>query len=246
VVKLLRHDLHILSGAYALDALEGAERDRFEHHLHRCQPCAHEVGGLRETATRLATAAAVVPPQGLRVRVLAAVARTRQASPAVDQQQRPAPRSTWVPRLAAAVAAVGVAAAVVLGVAQLDARHRLDQTRAQSRAMAAVLAAPDARIMKQPTSAGGVATVVVSAGRHEMIFSTAGLPGLPAAKVYELWVMGPPGTRSAGLLAAEAGRTTPILASGLRSGDLVGLTVEPAGGTAQPTSKPILVMPLPA
>lgn len=78
------------------------------------------------------------------------------------------------------------------------------------------------------------------------IFSTAGLPALPAAKVYQLWLMGPPGTRSAGLLAAGAGRTTLVLASGLRPGDQAGLTVEPAGGTAEPTSTPILAMPLPA
>ena len=246
MVKLLRHDLHILTGAYALDALEGAERDRFEHHLHRCQPCAHEVGGLRETASRLAMAVAVVPPPALRGRVLAAVARTRQAPPAIDPQPRSAHRPAWVPRLAAAVAAAGIAAAAVLGVVQVRTQDGLDRSRAQSRAMAAVLAAPDARIMKQPTLAGGVATVVVSPARHEVIFAAAGLPGLPPAKVYELWVMGPPGTRPAGLLAAEAGRTTPVLASGLRPGDQVGLTVEPAGGTSQPTGKAILVMPLPS
>jgi anti-sigma-K factor RskA len=58
--------------------------------------------------------------------------------------------------------------------------------------------------------------------------------------------MGPPRTRSAGLipLAAE-GRTAPLLAAGLRAGDRVGVTVEPAGGTSQPTTTPILVMPVP-
>ena len=59
--------------------------------------------------------------------------------------------------------------------------------------------------------------------------------------------MGPGGTRSAGLLpAAQAGRTEPVLASGLIHGDRMGVTVEPAGGTARPTTPPVAVMPLPA
>ena len=58
--------------------------------------------------------------------------------------------------------------------------------------------------------------------------------------------MGPPRTRSAGLLRpATGGHTAPVLAAGLQAGDQVGVTVEPAGGTAQPTTTPILVMSLP-
>ena len=57
-MRLLRHDLHSLSGAYALDALEGgAERDRFSRHLNRCSSCASEVRGFREVATAMAFAA---------------------------------------------------------------------------------------------------------------------------------------------------------------------------------------------
>ena len=48
-MKLLRHDLHALTGVYALDAIDGSERDRFEHHLLHCQPCENEVRGLQET-----------------------------------------------------------------------------------------------------------------------------------------------------------------------------------------------------
>ena len=46
--------------------------------------------------------------------------------------------------------------------------------------------------------------------------------------------------------AGPAGRTVPVLAEGLIQGDQVGLTVEPAGGTRQPTTTPVLVMTLPA
>ena len=57
-MKLFRHDLHSLTGAYALDALEeGAESERFARHLDRCSSCASEVRGFREVATELAFAA---------------------------------------------------------------------------------------------------------------------------------------------------------------------------------------------
>ena len=78
-MRLLRHDPHSLSGAYALDALElGAEHDRFTRHLSRCPSCASEVRGFREVATAMAFAATAEPPAGLRDQVLAAAARTRQ------------------------------------------------------------------------------------------------------------------------------------------------------------------------
>lgn len=160
-MKLLRHDLHMLTGVYSLGALDDAERDRFERHLRRCQPCAHEVRGFRVVATRLALAVARPTPPQLRERVLAAALRTPQL-PSVTRQPRTGTRPAWPLRLAAGVAAVGVAAAIVLGVVQVNAQHELERARAQSRALAAVLAAPDVRVRTAPTSVGGTATVVVS------------------------------------------------------------------------------------
>jgi len=47
-MRLLRQDLHTLTGAYALDALaDGSELTRFSRHLNRCQSCASEVRGFR-------------------------------------------------------------------------------------------------------------------------------------------------------------------------------------------------------
>jgi anti-sigma-K factor RskA len=78
-----------------------------------------------------------------------------------------------------------------------------------------------------------------------MVFTSHGLPPLPPGKVYQLWFIGPPTVRSAGLLpAAQAGQAGPVLASGLVRGDEIGLTVEPAGGTRKPTTTPILIIKL--
>ena len=76
-----RPEPHTLAGAYALDALTGADRARFERHLARCPQCAQEICGLREATARLAAAAAEQPPAGLTERALAAAARTRQLPP---------------------------------------------------------------------------------------------------------------------------------------------------------------------
>ena len=80
-----------------------------------------------------------------------------------------------------------------------------------------------------------------------MIITTAGLPALGGGRVYEVWFLAPGRIQRAGLLPQPAaGRTSPVLATGLAAGDRIGLTVEPSGGTRQPTTTPILVMTLPA
>jgi anti-sigma-K factor RskA len=244
-VKLLRHDLHTLTGVYALDAIDGAERERFEHHLHRCQPCDHEVRGLQETATRLAVAAARVPPPDLKVAVLTAAARTRQHPPLSDVRSLPEPRTRWRPRLAGVVAAAATAVAIALGVT-LGVQHgELSNARAQQRQVAAVLNATDARIVTARTSLGGTVTVVVASRLHELVYTTSGLPALSHARVYQLWLMGPSANTSAGLLPrGSGGSTAPLLAAGLARGDRFGVTVEPAGGSKQPTTKPIVAIPV--
>ena len=110
-----------------------------------------------------------------------------------------------------------------------------------------MLAAPDARVESAPATVGGTVTAVMSPRQQEAVVSTAGVPALPGGKVYQLWVMSSSGARPAGLLpASRQGATTPVLADGVRAGDRLGITVEPAGGTAHPTTTPVVVMPVPA
>ena len=142
-MRFLRHDMHSLSGAYALDALEGgAERDRFTRHMNRCQSCASEVRGFREVATALAIAATAEAPPELRDRVLAAAARTRQLPPEIKTHARPRrTRRTvpWVPWLSGVVAAASIVVAVLFGFAQAHTQQELNQARAQNQAIALVL-----------------------------------------------------------------------------------------------------------
>jgi hypothetical protein len=249
-MPFLRHDMHSLSGAYALDALDaGAERDRFARHMSHCSSCASEVRGFREVATALAFAATAEPPPELRDRVLTAAARTRQLPPEVRTHARP-PRTRswvpWVPWLSGVVATASIVVAVLFGFAQAHTQQQLNQAQAENEAISLLLSSPQVTLLSRSTTKGGVATVVLAAARHQLVVVTNGLPALPAGKVYQLWLIGKTKIVSAGLLpAATSGRTAPVLASGVVKGDTLGLTVEPAPGSAQPTTKPILALPLP-
>ncbi|MBO0819580.1 MAG: anti-sigma factor [Nocardiopsaceae bacterium] len=246
------HDPHALAGVYALNALDESERDRFERHLRGCRACEAEVRGFTATATALGLASAVEPPARLRERVMAAAAVTRQFPPETANQEtaprrRPVPGSwlgAWlVPRLGLTAGAVGLAVAAVASVVAVGARDQLNSVQAHAAVITAVLSAPDARIASASTAAGGTATVVVSASKRELVFTSAGLAPLPSSKVYELWFLGPGAPRRAGLVPASSGGSTPpVLASGLSPEDKIGVTVEPAGGTAVPTTTPIVIL----
>jgi anti-sigma-K factor RskA len=143
------------------------------------------------------------------------------------------------------VAAASVIAVITLTVALVQTRSQLDRARQQQARIAAVLAAPDARAISQPTSAGGTATVVYSRSNRALVVTSAQLPPAPPGKVYQLWLLGPPKVRPEGFLRpAPNGRSAPVLVPGLVRGDQLGVTVEPAGGTLKPTTTPILVLPL--
>jgi anti-sigma factor RsiW len=249
----MRDDLHVLTGSYVLDAVSDAEREEFERHLQNCPSCEAELRGLRETAARLALACAVTPPARMEQQVLAATYRTRQLPPLPADRPRRSPRHQTLPRrtsssstfprrtvtrrVAVLAAAASVAAAVALGITQLTAQHQLDQARAT--AIARVITAPDAHVETARTSAGGSVTVVASVALREAVVSTSGMASLPSSRVYQVWVMSPSGARSAGLIHGSS-----LLASAVRPGDRIGITVEPAAGTARPTTTPVAVLPV--
>jgi hypothetical protein len=244
VVSARRHELHLLTGAYATDALDAAERAEFERHLGQCPSCADEVRGLRETAARLGMATAVTPPPGMREQVLAAAGRTRQLPPAGRRLRALGTPGTRV-RLRRPVVAVGVtsmaAAIAILAYFQVNTQDQLQQAQTGNSAVAAVLAAPDARFETSTTSVGGSVTAVVSADRREAVITTTGMPVQSGNRIYELWVMRGSSARPAGLMNSVAsGATSPVLADGVLPGDSIGITIEPAGGSAHPTTTPIV------
>ncbi|MGH3256118.1 MAG: anti-sigma factor domain-containing protein [Streptosporangiaceae bacterium] len=251
---------HTLAGAYAMDALSAPDRVVFERHLAWCEDCAQEIASLSEATARLAAATAVTPPPGFKERVLAAAAITRQQAPAESAAGSPAgtpaaqtktaalrpvswlrwvARQGWQVRLAAAAGAVVLVAvlgaALTFGLANGSMRHQLDQAQSSSQQIAAVLTAQDAVMRTGAVSGGGTVTIVMSHSRHALVFTAAGLHALPSSRSYELWLVGPGGARPVCMLSAgRHGTTGPVIASGLRRGDHLVLTAEPAGGSSRP------------
>ncbi|HEY3200672.1 MAG TPA: anti-sigma factor [Actinomycetes bacterium] len=240
----MRPDIHHLTGAYVADALPPQEELLFERHLEECSLCAAEVRELRETTARLALAAAQPPPPGLRQQVLAEIGSVRQQPPPVLSLpgQRKA-RATWLVRVAAVIVALAIIAA--LGAVIFRQQDRIDRLQASNTEITEVISAADAQMAVAKTG-GASGLVVYSRERNAAVFSSSGLANLPSDRVYQLWAIGPSGATSEGLLDYSNGRTEPAVAQSLAGAQSLGVTAEPAGGSAAPTSDPVLVVPLPA
>ena len=248
-MRIRRPEPHTLAGAYALDALDGPDQARFERHAARCQECTREVAGLREATARLAVAAAAHPPAALKEALRAETARTRQFPPAArgsdaagHARPRLGARRLGARRLALALGGAAAVAAVTVWVTASLVPPAGPPSASQE--IAKVLTAPDAVKLTAQVRTGGTATIVMSHHDRMLVFAAAGLRRLPAAQHYELWLIEPGRDRAAGRLPAPShDMTGPVVAAGLRSGDRLGLTVEPAG-THRPTTPMILELTL--
>ena len=240
-------EVHTLTGAYVCDALGEDERAAFETHMAQCPECASEVAELREVAAILGVAVAERPPAALKDAVDARIQVTRQAPPivagmaeqAAESRRRPRPgwRAGWAVAAALALVVAG------LGWRAIDQQDRIDALNHSSTQISQLLAAPDAYSARVSVAGGGSALLVDSRSRDEAAIAFTGLAQAPAGKTYQLWLMTADGSaRSAGLM--QVSPSTPVIVQGLSGEAQVGMTVEPAGGSAQPTTTPIMVAAL--
>ncbi|MFI0485448.1 anti-sigma factor domain-containing protein [Actinomadura sp. 9N215] len=240
----MTRDPHDLAAPYALDALTGVEQRRFERHLSGCAGCADEVAGLRETTTRLALAAARRPPDALRGRVLAEIARTRQSPPPLGRRLPPSRRGPGGPTGLAWLAAAACLVLALTGGGLAAHFHRqADRAQALNRQVTVVMAAPDARTSTVRVQDTATLTVVSSRTLNRAVVTTSRLWPLPPDKTYQLWWLGPAAPRSAGTLDASS-TSRPVVAEGLGNARSLGVTVERSGGSHQPTNAPILTLDL--
>jgi anti-sigma-K factor RskA len=232
------NDIHALSGAYAVDALDDIERAGFERHLAACAECRAEVSSLREASGLLAETAVTEPPAALRDRVLADIATVRPlppetpaARPAAARRQHRRGRRFLV--AAASVVILGAGATVVWQ------QPWQDETSQAPTASQEVLSAPDARSTSLDFPGGASATVTHSDSLGQAVIVTEKMPPPPDGKVYQLWLDQPgKGMVSAGVMPVGADETV-LLEGDAASATAAGITVEPAGGSTAPTSAPI-------
>lgn len=225
-------DIHHLTGAYALDAVDDIERARFEQHLSECEDCRVEVASLREAAGLLSETTAVTPPPALRESVLAGISQVRPLPPVVHRT--PVVQRRWFPLLVAAavVAILGVGA----GIWQPWAPSQDSSLTAAER----VLEASDARSVAVDLGDAGRATVTRSESLGKAVITTEDMAPAPSGKVFELWLQVEGEMLPAGLMP-PGGDQQMVLDGDAATATAVGITVEPQGGSPEPTSDPIAI-----
>ena len=215
--------LHDLTAAYSLDALDEHEAREYEQHLRDCPRCRGELAALSEASAALAYGVpAAAPPPALRERILAE-ARAERGDNVVALRPR------WTIPLAAG-AAVAVAAALALAVWAVS----LQSSRADLEAALRIVGDP--RAQRVDTR---LASVYVTAGGKAVLVER--LPRAEAGKTYEAWVIRDGSARPAATFDGDGGVV--VLSRRVAKGDTVAVTLEPRGGSRQPTTEPLLRAP---
>jgi anti-sigma-K factor RskA len=219
-------DVHELTPAYALHALDADEREAFEAHLAQCERCRQELAVLQESAGALAWAVeSPAPPPALRERILAAADEGRENVVPLRRRER-----TW-----RGIAAVAACVAVGRGVFAATEHNSLTNTRAHANALQ-IVADPTSR--KVPLHGGNGMVAIAPNGEGVLVVDH--LPAAPAGKTYEAWVIMDGTAHRAGTF--DGGRSMSMVKLGMHvpRGAVIAATVERNGGVDSPTQKPFV------
>lgn len=102
-----------------------------------------------------------------------------------------------------------------------------------------VLAEAGTQVLRGAVTGGGDAVAVLGAERAVLL--TDGLPEVAEGRTYQLWAMRDGVPVPSGLLEVTDGRVE-AFAEDYRAGDGLAVSVEPDGGSDQPTTEPVLVL----
>jgi anti-sigma-K factor RskA len=254
------------TAAYALGALDGEDRVALEEHLPQCADCRAEVDSYRDVAASLAHAGppASLPLEtraGIRQRLLDRASGSREVSlPEVRRARQPdGPRRSLTKALGWLAAAAALVIAIAAGIAYQSQRTdvaRLESQLAEAlRANAArdsallALLGPEVHVvsLSQPDRQPS-ARVFWNHTRNAFIVTAFDLPPAPPGQTYQLWAISTgQAPASMGTFRPDAaGRATvvlPVPEAIARAGfiDDCALTLEPDGGSPQPTETPRLL-----
>jgi anti-sigma-K factor RskA len=228
--------------AYALGALDAEDINALETHLRTCTSCRSELAGYRLVSESLLTA---VPP--------------KQPSAALRkrlQSRLPSAKKTFRPRFAWSmnqIAMVGMAAIALLlffnvySFVQIQSLQRQQSQLARqtenNQTVLAMLSYPGINTL--PIDGGNITgSLLLDKDRNMAALIVWDLPQLQAGQTYQVWLIDPQGNRTSAAvfhpLPNEPFTSVPIiLPDNLSNFTGVGVTVEPAGGSDQPTGSRI-------
>ncbi len=246
--------------AYALGALDAAELREMEEHLAGCEECDGQLQLWNLDLESLAAAVEpVTPSETTRARILRLAG---SATPAVPRRL-----PGWI-LLAAAAALLAVAVWGVAGQLRLQGvlerltaeRDRLAsqveglnrdiaQAREEARRTSQALQVVADREVRTVTLAGLEAApraaghTYVSPQSRDALFYAHDLPALPSGKTYELWYIAGGKPVAAGTFSVDPRGSGSLQVKGVpdvASIQAWAVTIEPAGGVAQPTGAMVL------
>jgi len=226
------HEIHALSGAYAVDALDDIERARFEDHLAVCAECRAEVSSLQGATLLLSELTEVAPPAAMRARLLADIKSVRPLPPLnpVTSITAKVRRPRRWGNLVAAAAVLGV-----LGGGTAVWQTVNDDSSARQISVAdQVLRATDVEHTSKDLSRGATATVFRSASKNKAVLVTEKMPKAPNGKVYQLWLQKGGLMVPAGVMTGSGDQTF-VLQGGLDDATGAGITLENGPGATKPT-----------
>jgi anti-sigma-K factor RskA len=215
--------------AYALGALEPGEAAELERHLAGCEECRTELAWLRPAVRALPeTVERVEPPPPLRARLMEQVRSEAEPTAATSRPRAGASRRRFALRPLAGFAAIALLIAAVAGYAIRDGQSDGGGTNT-------VVAG----------RAPGVTVKMVSQGDSGTLH-LANLRQLPPDEVLQAWVQRGERVESAKtLFVPNRDGTATATIDDMQDVSTVMVTAEPRGGSAQPTSSPIVSVAIP-
>jgi anti-sigma-K factor RskA len=235
-------DEHVFDSlpAYAIGSLDIDEVRRVEEHLSSCWICRDESNSFRTVADQLSFAAPLAAPSpDLKERLMQRVHTTRPAQPI---QAQPTKRP-WLERLLPVWGLASLCLLVGLVGSNLFLWQRLSQLQVGTTSLgmrAVPLSAP-------VTGSTATGFVLISADGEDGALIVDGLPPLEEGQEYQLWLIRD-GQRTSGAVFStdenSYGGTRIRAPRSLLDYSAVGITIEPEGGSPQPTGTQVLGGPL--
>jgi len=252
-------ELKELIPLHAIDLLDADEQAAVRGHLDAgCPRCAAEMAAITGTLDLLPLALPEEEPSPMaKARLMAAVRQEGSAAarpPARTPLQASSRWAAWGTAAAAALTGALIAATITSAVMMRRQDELMDQMASlrrevqEAKQTIQLVSSPFmkvANLLGQGEKSEQAARLFWDPERGSWQLYAANLPAAPAGRTYQLWVITDAGRKiSAGtfdtrLEAAAAGRVT--IPSDAGRPAAAGVTVEPVGGSEQPTTTPFLV-----